>query len=72
MAALAIKQLQETEELGEPKGLDYSKVYARSSQTPHADEETSPFLSQMGERSSSSNSRRGKSPFQGHSPFVTK
>lgn len=69
MAAWGIKQEQETTELGEPKGLDYSKFYKRSSlKEPVNTEEvkTNPF---MGKGPSPSGEKKGRSPFQGKSPF---
>ena len=69
MAAWGIKQEQETTELGEPKGLDYSKFYKRNSlKDPVKPEEvkTNPF---MGKGPFHSGEKKGRSPFQGRSPF---
>ena len=69
MAAWAIKQEQETAELGEPKGLDYSKFVKRDPLQKKSIEESkpNPFI---GKAPARNNSGKGKSPFQGRSPFV--
>lgn len=69
MAAWGIKQEQETTELGEPKGLDYSKFYKRNSlKEPVKTEEVKPNPF-MGKGPSHSGEKKGRSPFQGRSPF---
>ena len=71
MAAWAIKQEQETTELGEPKGLDYSKFYNRGTSITNPQSEpaqNNPFLGHV--TPNGSNSHKGKSPFQGKSPFT--
>ncbi len=69
MAAWAIKQEQETAELGEPKGLDYSKFIKRDPLQKKSIEESKPNPF-MGRAPVRNNSGKGKSPFQGRSPFV--
>lgn len=70
MAAWGIKQEQETTELGEPKGLDYSKFGKSSKEkgqpvTPS----DNPWLSKFGK---GGKSNRTVSPFSGSSPFTRK
>ena len=69
MAAWAVKQEQETNELGEPKGLDYSRFSAGYSDAPKAklQKESSPWLDKFKGRSVHKN---GGSPFKGASPFI--
>ena len=70
MASWGIKQEQETNELGEPKGLDYSRMVRREpvgqSYTQKPTETDNPWLKSTGR----SVKRDGKSPFQGKSPFT--
>ena len=72
MAALAIKQLQETEELGEPKGLDYSKFYGDPNNRVNKTTEESQFMSTMNGAKHSHGDKKPQSPFQGPSPFTRK
>ena len=71
MASWAIKQEQETAELGEPKGLDYSGFFKKGvdqSNTGATSEKPNPFIGN-GPKSGGSFGK-GKSPFQGKSPFT--
>lgn len=72
MASWAIKQEQETTELGEPKGLDYSKFVKRdplaNQKKPVEESRPNPFIGKGPSRNNGSG--KGKSPFQGRSPFT--
>lgn len=73
MAVWGIKQAQETEELGETKGLDYSKLYKDpDTRVRTTTEEQSPFMSTMGGATHSHGKKKPQSPFQGPSPFTRK
>ena len=70
MASWGIKQLQETTELGEPKGIDYSKFASGSKpSTPVKVDENNPWLSKI---NSHGGSGKATSPFVGKSPFTRK
>ena len=72
MAAWAIKQEQETTELGEPKGIDYSRMISKTEyqSTPTVVKtENNPWLSKFG---SGKKRSKSNSPFQGESPFSQK
>lgn len=74
MASLMIKWEQETNELGEPKGLDYSNLYSNKTSITKTQEMKTvkaqdPWLAKI---NSSGSSRRKTSPFQGKSPFSIK
>lgn len=72
MACWAIKQEQETTELGEPKGLDYSKMYSKPELISQKveNQQNNPWLSKFGNKTKNNN--RSASPFKGSSPFVNK
>ena len=73
MAAWAIKQEQETNELGEPKGLDYTAMYKDKENTlkPTGVQTTveNPWLAKMGGKGRTD---KAQSPFSGKSPFTQK
>ena len=67
MASWAIKQEQESTELGEPKGVDFSRLVSHErDDQPKKIVENDPWL--RNKRQSSN--RNGQSPFQGKSPFT--
>ena len=73
MAAWAIKQEQETTELGEPKGLDFSSMSASNrgitqpQQGGKPQQSNNPWLSHF---SGGGRTRRETTPFKGKSPFT--
>ena len=71
MAAWAIKQEQETTELGEPKGIDYTQLISSDpkSNVKKPVDTNSPWLSKFG---SNGAGHKTSSPFSGKSPFTKK